>query len=56
MAEAAFEGLDHHFRLTSGDGRDFDDARLQEFANGCLHGKFTCLFAVTALAPERGRN
>ncbi len=46
MAEATLEGLDHDLRLLGVGGGDFDDARLQEFANGCLHGRFTCLVAV----------
>jgi hypothetical protein len=45
VAKTALERLDHDFRLTSSGGRHFDDTRLQEFANGCLHGKYTCLCA-----------
>src|SRR5690606_1859087 len=43
MTEPPLERLDHDLRLTWVGGRDFDDARLQELANGCLHGPFTCL-------------
>jgi hypothetical protein len=43
VTEATLERFDNDLRLLGGGRGYFDDARLQEFANGCLHGGLTCL-------------
>ncbi len=48
VTKAAFEGLDHHARLTRRNGLHLDDTRLEEFGY-CLH--VTTLTSNTTRRP-----